>query len=181
MEVASLSGWRAEHFAGFSGATLDVRIPLTQALIDGVLARDVRPRVGALRRLELTIHPGNRLHLLVASERLRWLPPLAVPLLVQQELLPGPRIRLQVLPGGVAATLASWLTDVSRGRIRGVRMQGREIEIDIAALIPQPDGDTLSMWFERGEIITESGVAWVGLRLASPPQPARPGESGSGS
>ena len=141
MEIASLSKWRADEFGAFSGAIADFRIPFTQAIVDDVLALDVLPRMPTLRRLELTIQPDNHLRLLLASAR-RWLPALTVPLVVERRILPGLRLHLHVAGGGLVSTLASFVGDAAANRIPGVRMEGREIELDLAALLFPADVDT---------------------------------------
>ena len=171
VEIASLGKWRAEQFGAFSGAIADLRIPLTQAIVDDVLALDVMPRMPTLRRLELTIQSDNHLRLLLASARRRWLPALTVPLVVERRLSPGLRLHLHVTGGGLVGTLASFIGDAAANRIPGVRIEGREIEIDLAALLFPADVETALRWFAEGEIVTEPGVLWVSVRLKSSSHP----------
>ena len=161
-----LEHWRTTHFAGFAGTTVEVRVPISQTLLDDVLAREVLPRVPALRRLEARILADNRLELLVASAQIAWLPSLTIPLAIEPEMAPGPRVRLQIVGGGIAAQLAPFAGRLGDGRVKGLRIHDRNIEVDLIEFLRPPDDRTVERWFEAGSISTERGVVWVTARLA---------------
>lgn len=163
---ALLEQWRETHFAAFGGATAEVRIPISQTLLDDVLAREVLPRVPALRRLEVRILAENRLEVSVASARFAWLPSMTIPLAVEPEIAPGPRVRLQVVGGGIAAQMAPFAGRFGDGRLKGLRLQERNIEIDLVEFLPAPDDRTLERWFDGGSVSTQHGVVWLSARFA---------------
>jgi hypothetical protein len=94
-----------------------------------------------------------------------------VPLVVERRIAPGLRLHLQVAGGGLVGTLASFVGDAAANRIPGVRMEGREIELDLAALLFPADVEAALRWFAEGEVVTEPGVLWVSVRLKSSTQP----------
>jgi hypothetical protein len=159
--------WRASHFAEFAGAALDLRLPVSQSVFNGVLAREVLPRVPALRRLSVQILPGNRLEISAASAALAWLPALKAPVMLRPDIEPGPRVRLEVHGGGIAALLTS-LAGTIGGHPRGIIVRDRVVDIDVAEFLPPPDGETLRRWFAGGSITTEAGVLWLAVRLSRP-------------
>lgn len=163
---ALLDHWRATHFAAFGGATVEVRIPISQTLLDDVLAREVLPRVPALRRLEVRILGDNRLELSVASARIAWLPSLTVPLAIEPEIAPGPRLRLQIVGSGIAAQMAPFAGRFGDGRVKGLRIHERNIEVDLVEFLRPPDDRTVERWFDGGSVSTERGVIWLAARLA---------------
>lgn len=163
---ALLDHWRATHFAAFGGATVDVRIPISQALLDDVLAREVLPRVPALRRLDVRILADNRLEVSVASSRFAWLPSMTIPLVIEPEIAPGPRVRLQVAGGGIAAQMAPFAGRFGDGRLKGVRIHERNIEVDLVEFLRPPDARTVERWFDGGGVSTQRGVVWLSIRLA---------------
>jgi hypothetical protein len=154
------------HFAAFAGATVEVRVPISQTLLDDVLAREVLPRVPALRRLEARILPDNRLELSVASARLAWLPTLTIPLALEPEIAPGPRVRLQIVGGGIAAQVAPFAGRFGDGRVKGLRIHERNIEVDLGEFLRPPDDRTVERWFDGGSVSTQRGVMWLSARLA---------------
>ena len=160
-----LAHWRMTHFAAFAGATVDVRVPISQTLLDDVLAREVLPRVPALRRLEARILADNRLELAVASARIAWLPSLTIPLAIEPEIAPGPRLRMQIVGGGIAAQVAPFAGRFGDGRVKGLRIHERDIEVDLAEFLRPPDSLTVERWFETGTVSTERGVLWLAVRL----------------
>ncbi len=164
----ALAEWRARHFAVFAGASADITLPIPQAVVNQVIATEVLPRVPALGRLDVLIRPDNRLDVVVASGRFRWMPPLTVPLRVEPDVAPGPRLRMQVHGGGLAALLAPWAARLGEGRVRGVTLDERRIEIDVLALLPPTDAQTLAIWFHSGAVHTDAGVLWISARLARP-------------
>ena len=161
-----LDHWRATHFAAFAGAAVEVRVPISQTLLDDVLAREVLPRVPALRRLEVRILADNRLELSVASARFAWLPSMTIPLAVEPEIAPGPRVRLQVVGGGIAAQVAPFAARFGDGRLKGLRIHDRNIEVDLVEFLPPPDDRTVERWFDVGTVSTQRGVLWLSARLA---------------
>lgn len=163
---ALLDQWRETHFAAFAGATAEVRIPISQTLLDDVLAREVLPRVPALRRLDVRILADNRLEVSVASARFAWLPSMTIPLVVEPEIAPGPRVRLQIVGGGIAAQVAPLAGRFGDGRFKGLRIHERDIEVDLAEFLPPPDDRTVQRWFSGGTVGTERGVVWLSARLA---------------
>ena len=169
----ALSDWRAKHFAAFAGASAEVTLPIPQAVLNEVLAAQVLPRAPALGRLDVVIQPDNRLDVVVASGRVRWLPPLTVPLRVEPEVAPGPRLRMRLEGGGLVARLAPWAVRLGEGRVRGVTLEGRSLEVDVSALLAPHDAQTLAIWFDSGAVRTEPGVLWITARFAT--HPARGG------
>jgi hypothetical protein len=165
-DSALLAQWRATHFAGFGGASLELRLPISQTLLDDVLAHEVLPRVPALRRLDVRILADNRLEVSVASARMSWLPALTVPLALEPDIAPGPRLRLQIVGGGIAAQVAPIAARFGDGRLKGVRVHERIIEVDLAQLVPPPDDRTVERWFDTGTVATQRGVIWLTVRLA---------------
>jgi hypothetical protein len=163
---ALLDHWRATHFAAFGGATAEVRIPISQTLLDDVLAREVLPRVPALRRLEVRILADNRLEVSVASARFAWLPSMTIPLAVEPEIAPGPRVRLQIVGGGIAAQVAPFAGRLGDGHVKGLRIHERNIEVDLVEFLRPPDDRTVERWFDGGSVATQRGVVWLSLRLA---------------
>jgi hypothetical protein len=161
-----LAHWRMTHFAAFAGATVEVRVPISQTLLDDVLAREVLPRVPALRRLEARILPDNRLELSVASARIAWLPTLTIPLAIEPEIAPGPRVRLQIVGGGIAAQVAPFAGRFGDGRVKGLRIHERNIEVDLIEFLRPPDDRTVERWFDGGSVSTQRGVLWLSARLA---------------
>jgi hypothetical protein len=146
---------------------VDLRVPVSQSVLDAVLAREVLPRVPALRRLSVQILPGNRLEISAASAALSWLPALKAPVIVRPDIEPGPRLRVEVHGGGIAALLTS-LAGTIGGHPRGIVVRDRVVDIDVAEFIPLPDRETLRRWFARGTVTTEAGVLWLAARLIQP-------------
>ena len=162
----ALTAWRASHFAGFAGASVEVRLPISQAVLNEVLAAEVRPRAPALRRLDVLIQDDNRLDVFVASAQVRWLPSLAVPLRVLPRLGPGPSLRMELVGGGLAARLAPFVAKLSEGHLRGVAINDGSVDVDLSAFIAPVDAQTLGIWLESASIHTEPGVIWVTAKLA---------------
>jgi hypothetical protein len=158
--------WRANHFDDFVGATLDLRVPFREPVINQLLQDLLLPRAPALRSADVRIGEGNHLTVTVASARWLWLPPISVPLTIESDLLaaPSPALRLRVAGRGVAASLAPLLRFVNLPA--GVVVRDRLIEIDLLAFVPEPDRETIRTWLDGAHLSTTADTLWLEMRLA---------------
>jgi hypothetical protein len=158
--------WRARQFRDFAGATVDVRVPLSEQLLNDLVQQHVLPRVRALRSLALRLEDENRLTVRLESARLSWLPAVTVPLEVESDLrlASGAVARLHIRGSGIAASLAPLMRFITLPD--GVRLVDNVIEIDITSLLPPIDRPTLLEWLRHAHITTTEGTLWVEVRLA---------------
>jgi hypothetical protein len=160
--------WRASTFRDFTGARLELRVPLNEAVLNEVLERIVLPSARQLRSLTATIHPANVVELRVASSLSRWLPVLTVPLEIHPALVftPTPILHIDIRRGSLVSELSPLAALWSSRLPRGVRLLDRRLEIHLAELVPQGDAQLPLAWLREGHISTNEGVIWLSLSLS---------------
>ena len=160
--------WRASTFRDFSGAQLELRVPLNEAVLNQLLEQLVLPRVSQLRGAAITVRAGNRIDVRVAASFARWLPPLTVPLDIHPDVIfaPGPIVRVDIRRGSLASEM-SLLAGLFSSRLpRGVRLLDRRLEIHLAELAADGDARLVLGWLREGRISTHEGVLWLSLALS---------------
>ena len=76
------------------------------------------------------------------------------------------RVTLEELEGWAGSTIAKRGQGYHRdGRVKGLRIHERDIEVDLAEFLRPPDSLTVERWFETGTVSTERGVLWLAVRL----------------
>jgi len=160
--------WRASTFRDFSGAQLELRVPLTDAVLNQVAAV-VAARQPGLRALTVTVRSGNRIDLRVELAQPAWLPPFTIPLSLHSELEydPDQTVVAEIRPGlaGAAARLAGPL---GVRRPAGIDLSGRCIRVRLMELAPEGEARVFTSWIRSGRFDSQPGVLWVTLRLSVP-------------
>ncbi len=161
--------WRASTFRDFSGAQLELRVPLSDAVLNQLAAAAAARHRRYVRSIGIAVGASNRIDVRIELAQPRWLPPLTVSLFLHPELAhdPGPTIVAEIVSGlaGSAAQLA--------GRFgmplpRGVGLSGRHVLVSLAELAPEGDARVFASWIRSGHFDTLPGVLWLTLQLSAP-------------
>jgi hypothetical protein len=102
----------------------------------------------------------------VETAKLRWLPPITIPLDIEPDLRLTSDVtaRLHIVGSGVLATLSPLMRFIALPA--GVRLVDSVVEIDITRLLQPADAAILVAWLRNGRITTTRGTLWLDVRLA---------------
>lgn len=158
---------RASRFAELRGARVSASIPVSERLLNQLVAAAVPPDA-VVRDLSLHPKPGNRIGVRARLSRADFLPPITLTLEIerQPELPDSPMVlRVLSLPGlmslaGAAASLTSMLPP-------GVRLDNQRVLVDLRVLLQRYGYDELLGVLSGLRISTEEGrlIADVELRV----------------
>jgi hypothetical protein len=162
--------WRASTFRDFSGARLELRVPLTATVLNQLAAAAVAAHRRRLRAIGVAVAAGNRLELSIAPARPAWLPALPVPIVLRPDLVPAPdpRVVAEVASGSLAAAAVRLVTAAGVHLPPGVDIIERRIELSLLRLAPSQDLRLLAGFIREGRLSTEPGVLWLTLVLSAP-------------
>ena len=166
MDVLSLlRQQQASGFADIAGAQLTATLPVSERLINQVIAANLPPG-GALRHAELHAHAGERLTLRVTLTKPSFVPPLNVNLQIerQAQLPESPVIVLKIAGAGGLMAMAGSIAGLANGLPPGMRLDGDRIHVDLRALLRPHGADTLLDLLEELYVATAEGVVTLAFR-----------------
>jgi hypothetical protein len=163
--LALLRQQQASGFADMAGAQATVSLPLSDRLLNQVIAANLPPD-GVLRHAELRVHAGERLTLRVTLAKPSFLPPLNVNLHIerQAQLPDSPVIVLKVSGAGGLMAMAGSAAGLANGLPPGMRLDGDRIYVDLDAMLRPHGADTLLDLLEKLSVTTVEGVVTLAFR-----------------
>lgn len=163
--LALLRQQQASGFADLAGAQVTASVPLTDRLLNQVIAANLPPD-GVLRHTELHAHAGERLTLRVTLAKPSFLPPLNVNLQIerQAQLPDSPVIVLKVAGAVGLMAMAGSAVGLAKGLPPGMRLEGDRIYVDLRAMLRPHGADTLLDLLEELYVATADGVVTLAFR-----------------
>jgi hypothetical protein len=152
----ALDQLRASRFADLKGARVSLSIPISQRLLNEIVAAAIPPSA-PVRDLTVTPRPSNLLEVRARVSKFDFLPPIKVTVEIEQQ----PRLpdiplslRLRSFPGltAIAGTLLS-----PASLPRGVRLEGEHVLVDVRQLIEHAGYGDLVPLIERLHVGTDEG------------------------
>jgi hypothetical protein len=159
---------RAAKFAELAGASASVTVPLSDRLINTVVATRLP---SSIRELDIRAQAGN---LLLVSVRLRspaWLPRINLKLRIerQPDLPQSPVLVLRLLSHGVFSTLAGSAAKFLNVLPPWLRMDGDVLLLDLHRLLLHYNASDVLSYLQRLEITTRDGSIVVAIDAHVPP------------
>lgn len=166
MDVFSLlRQQQASGFADIAGAQVTATLPLSERLLNQVIAANLPPG-GPLRHAELHAHPGERLTLRVALSKPSFVPPFNVTLQIerQAQLPESPVIVLRLAGASGLMAIAGSMAGLAMGLPPSMRLDGDRIHVDLRAMLRPHGADTLLDLLEELYVATGEGVVTLAFR-----------------
>ena len=153
--------------ADFAGADARVRIPVREGVLNDFLREMVVAGNASLRELRVTIAPGNRLDVLVASPKIPLSGRVTIPCVLDQALIvsPSPAVRVQIVREGLAGYLAAFLPMAARFLPPEVTLSNGVLTIDLGSQLASRGLAWAIPFIKSGSFETESGLLWLTLHL----------------
>jgi hypothetical protein len=154
--VQILERLRASRFAAIQGARVSLSIPVSEALLNELIAA-VMPPSAPVRDLHVRPQAGNRLAVRGRASRLDFLPPVTISLQIEQQPQLPDRplvVRILSLPGllSVAGSL------LSPGSLPpGVRLERERVLVDVRQLLERQGLGEVVPLIERLNVSSEDG------------------------
>ena len=152
----ALEQLRASRFADLKGARVSLSIPISQRLLNEMVAAAIPPSA-PVRDLTVTPRPANVLEVRARISKFDFLPPIKVTAAIEQQPhLPDTplSLRLRSFPG-LTAMAGSFLSPASLPR--GVRLEGEHVFVDVRQLIEHAGYGDLVPLIERLHVATDEG------------------------
>jgi hypothetical protein len=159
-------------FAGLAGAQVSAVIPLSEGLLNEILA-EYKPPGPASGGVRIAALSGNRLRVSARMGAGSFLPPIGLTLLIAQqpEFPARPTLVLRLGSGGAILSRLGGLLGFLRSLPAGVRVQDDLVAIDLAELLARQGHAALTPLIERLQITTEEGRVIVSLAARVHPAP----------
>jgi hypothetical protein len=148
---------QATGFRDVAGARMSAVIPVSEALIDGIIAASIPP-TAPVRAVNVRAEPGDRFSVKI-SARSSFLPSLTLKLhIVRQPELPGsPVLVLRMATMGGLMGFAAAAFPVASMLPPGVRLDGEHILVDLYALAAQRGMTEVLNYVRRLRVTTGNG------------------------
>ncbi len=163
---ALLTRQRAGGFADVRGATADVSIPISDRLLNEVIAQAL-PASAPVRDLHLTSRPGNRIGVRFRIGAASFLPPVNLTLAIerQPELPASPILVLRLELGGLLAMAGSALRFLD-ALPPGITVEQDRIHVNLSTLLAERGLAELLDYAEHVQVTTTDGAVVVAIRAA---------------
>jgi hypothetical protein len=148
---------RAEQFDAFSGATGSFVLPISDALITDVVARQLST---SARELEIRAMSGNQLSVSGRLRKPSWLPRINAELRIERQphFPDAPVLVLRVRWHGALAAFAGSAARFLRALPPWFEMDGDLLRVDLAELLRQHDAGDALRYVRRAEVTTRKGA-----------------------
>ncbi len=160
---------RASRFAELNGARASASIPLSERLLNDILAAVV-PASAPVRDVSVQPKAGNRLRVSAKLARADFLPPISLTLEIERQSEPPSSplvLRVLSFPGlmalaGAAFSMATLLPP-------GIRLEGQRLHVDVGVLLERHGYGEMLPHLESLQVSTEEGrlVLDVSLRVGA--------------
>ena len=158
----------ASGFADFPGAVVTGTLPLTEQVLNDIVAETVLKKNGPIKRFHVAVLPANRLVLDLTIEKWLFTPQFQVTLDVDKMVNfpadPVLRLRLAHVEGPFAGLVEPVLNIIVPDGT-GVRVSGRLIEIDLGALLRKGGQGYLIPLVKLLHLSTKQGRAEIDFAL----------------
>jgi hypothetical protein len=165
--LAILRSLQATQFRDLAGSTVSARVPVSERLINEVVALTLPTNV-PIREAQVHPEPGDRFSVRV-TPRSAFLPSLTIKLTIErQPELPGSPVlvlRMTTLSGLVG--LAAAVFPIAQMLPPGVRMERDLIHVDLHAMAAQHGVSDLIQYLRQLRVTTEDGRVIVHAELAT--------------
>ena len=154
-----LESLQQSRFADLKGTRASVRVPVSERLVNEVIAANLRPG-GAVSGARVRPHAGNRLDIQVKLAKPAFLPPLTIGAFIEsQPEFPHSAqlvLRLTSLPG--VMSFAGGAVAFFNVLPPGIRMDGDRVIVDIADLARQQGRADVLELIRRVHVTTEEAA-----------------------
>ena len=151
-----------DNFSELQGARVDASIPLSQRLINELIAEAVKGNKN-IASIQAAIHPQNRISVDVKTTRLPW--PLNLKLKLDKSVdlasYPSPKIRAWMENNLLLGSLGSTLNVLPEG----IKLYGNQIVIDLGAFLRTAEQKRLLKLVKSVGIRTEEGKIILDAKL----------------
>ena len=163
---ALLMRQRASGFADLRGATADVSIPISDRLLNELVAQALPPSA-PVRDIQLTSRPGNRIGVRFRIGAASFLPPVNLTLAIdrQPELPAFPVLILRLQMGGLLSMAGSALRFLD-ALPPGITVEQDRIHVNLSILLAERGLAELLQYAEQLHVTTTDGAVVVAVRAA---------------
>jgi hypothetical protein len=160
---------RAAGFPDLAGARLSVALPVSDTLVSRVVARRLPPS-SKLRRLELKAEASNRIRVVVQLAKPSFLPPISIPLdIEQQPMLPtSPVLVLRVAASTAVLGFAGSALRFFDSLPPGVTLDGNRVAVDLRLLAGRYNASEIFDHLAGLTLTTEAGRFLVHVEATLP-------------
>jgi hypothetical protein len=159
---------RAARFAALAGTRLSATIPITERLLNDLLAVSI-PSSAPVRDVSVQPKPSNRLRISAKLTRAEFLPPMSLTLEIEsQPTLPDSPLVLRVLSLPGLMSLAGAALSISTLLPRGIKIQERRVFVDVRILLERYGYGEVVPYVESLRVTTEEGKLVLDVQLRVP-------------
>lgn len=165
---------KADNFGDLRGARINAVIPLTEHLLNEIVARQAE-QSGAVKEMSIRILGANRIVLFVKAKvsalfgiKIPVKKTIEMAVAPEVPLLPSPRLQLRIVKGlsGLEKNLISWLENLISRLVPGdISMEGDLITIDLGAVLRERGLDFAGHFIEAVSVDSEPGKLVVSASL----------------
>ena len=163
-----LLGPELQHVAG---AHVAGEIPLSEALLNRLVAERLRGGAGPLESVEVQVRPG-RVLARVRLRKPRLAPAITIAFTIERQPSPPRSMDLVLkwsLPGlGIFAAVAAPLLSYFQSGPRGIRIEGESLVVDLAGLVREQGYGLLLPFLTGLTLATRDAVLVIAFELAVP-------------
>lgn len=151
---AFIARQRAAKFAGFSGAAIDILLPLPEGLLNEVVQEKMGSSPGTLQQMQVTCKAHNVLNLDFTVRKWLFTKHFNLDLTVEQSLhFPdAPKLQVWLPSNTVLENLLELVVKMRGAALPHTQITGRLIEVDLAAIIQTKHLGQVAQYIQFAEI-----------------------------